>query len=101
MPSLRTLGVLLVSVGCLSATLLAQKPVASYSAFAINMSGDSGAQTASLDIDIQRWSTDAELGKFFDVLKEQGAAKARGKETPVSKHRVFSVLGKVEEASCF
>jgi hypothetical protein len=59
-----------------SGVALAEKPVEELRAFAVNMSNISagaGRNSASVDITIDRWTTDAERDKLVDVVKEKGA----------------------------
>ena len=44
-------------------------------AFAVNMSGVGGGRAGTIDIVIERWSTDEEREKLRDVLIEKGADK--------------------------
>jgi hypothetical protein len=49
------------------------KPVARYTAFAVDMSGRTrGAGTGTVDIVIERWSTPDEIKRLGDSLKEGG-----------------------------
>jgi hypothetical protein len=50
----------------------AAEPVLRLRALAVNMSGFGRANAQTLDIDIERWSTDAEQKKLVDTLKENG-----------------------------
>jgi hypothetical protein len=55
-------------------TALAAKPVERLSALAVDMSNLAGAHnTATVDIIIERWSTDAERDQLLAALKEGGA----------------------------
>jgi hypothetical protein len=56
-------------------TAHAQKDVTRYTAFAVDMTGLMGGTSATLDIVINRWATDAENTKVMTILGEQGAAK--------------------------
>jgi hypothetical protein len=50
----------------------AEKPVLSLRAFAVNMSGVASARAGTIDIVIERWSTDEERQKLRDALIEKG-----------------------------
>jgi hypothetical protein len=66
---------LVVSALALASTagvLAAQKPVAIYHAQAINLDLPTGAQTGPVQIQIARWSTDAERDQMLNTLLEQG-----------------------------
>ena len=59
-----------------SGVALAAKPVEELRAFAVNMSNTSrvsGRNSATVDITINRWTTDAEADKLVGVVKEKGA----------------------------
>jgi len=58
----------------LSATALvdAQKPIAKYSAQAVNLDGQVGTATGPIQIQITRWSTDAERDSLTTTLFEKG-----------------------------
>jgi hypothetical protein len=51
------------------------EPVLQLRAFAVNMTGAGRATAGTLDITIERWSTDEERAKLFAVLVERGADK--------------------------
>src|SRR5262245_35340908 len=51
------------------------EPVLALRAFAVNMSGVGRAHAGTLDIVIERWSTDDERAKLFAVLTEKGPDK--------------------------
>lgn len=52
----------------------APKPIARYTAFAVDMSGRArGVNTATVDIVIERWSTDEERARLAGALKEGGS----------------------------
>lgn len=75
----RLLAALTVAAGAglvWSGVALADKPVEVLRAFAVNMSNTStGAarNSATVDITINRWTTDAERDRLVDVVKEKGA----------------------------
>jgi hypothetical protein len=46
-----------------------------YTATAVNMNARGGAATGTIDIVVNRWSTDAERDKLMKVLMDQGAEK--------------------------
>src|SRR5262245_37446072 len=51
----------------------ADKPVERFTAFAIDMSGTARRNTASVDIVVNRWSTEAERDRLLAALKEKGS----------------------------
>ena len=64
----------LVAVGAAaSLTSAADKAVLRLRAFAVNMSGAGGPRTGTLEIVIERWSTDAEREKLRGLLIEKGS----------------------------
>jgi hypothetical protein len=67
---LLALGVLAVFATCPSPAAAAE-PVLRLRAFAVNMSGVGRTSAQTLDIVIDRWSTDAERKTLFDTLKEK------------------------------
>ena len=68
------LGLAIVSVW--AAQVLAQPPLPlRLSAFAINMSNVGTGKTGTVDIAINRWSTDAERDKLLSTFLERGPAK--------------------------
>lgn len=77
----RTLGrTLLISCVALGVTLTAstaasQATTERFTAFAINTNTGGGAATANVDIQITRWTPDAERERLTTILLEQGAAK--------------------------
>jgi hypothetical protein len=50
----------------------AQKPLATYSAQAVNLDGGPGAVTGLLQIQVTRWSSDAERDRVTEALVEKG-----------------------------
>ena len=65
-----------LALGLFGATVTAaQKPIATFDAQAINMDAPSGQVTGSVQIQISRWSTDAEADQLRTVLLEQGEKK--------------------------
>jgi hypothetical protein len=65
---------LMVGIGvAVSPTSAEDKAVLRLRAFAVNMSGTGGPRTGSLDIVIERWSTDAEREKLRGLLIEKGS----------------------------
>jgi hypothetical protein len=46
-----------------------------YTALAVNMSGRGAAAAGTIEIVVNRWSTDAERDKLMNVLMDQGAEK--------------------------
>jgi hypothetical protein len=68
---------LVALVACVAASGLvaaAQRPLATYSAQAVNLDGAPGAMTGLLQIQISRWSTDAERDQVTATLVEKGEA---------------------------
>jgi hypothetical protein len=52
-------------------TLASAKPLLSLHAFAVNLGGRAATRAGTLDIVIERWSTDAEAAKLHDTLVER------------------------------
>jgi hypothetical protein len=52
-----------------------RQATARYSAFAVDMTGNMGAASASIDILITHWATEAESARVMNTLLEQGPAK--------------------------
>jgi hypothetical protein len=50
----------------------AKEPIEKFTATAVNMTGIGRATAGTLDIAIERWSTDAERDRLVQVLKEKG-----------------------------
>lgn len=75
----RLLAALTVAAGAAvawSGAALAAKPVEELRAFAVNMSNTSrvgGRNSGTVDITINRWTTDAERDRLVDAVKEKGA----------------------------
>lgn len=92
-----TLLVPALALGLLGATVTAaQKPIAVFDAQAINMDAPSGQVTGSVQIQISRWSTDAEAAQLHDVAVEQGQNKlvdAVSKMPPVGSIRTPDSVG--------
>jgi len=65
--------VLVATVGA-AGLAAAQKPLAKFSATAVNLEA-TGAATGQVQIQIWRWSTDAERDQLTTALNEQGPAK--------------------------
>ena len=63
----------MAAVGMLAAAPIAQagsaRPVEKFSAFAVDLAGPSGASTALVHIDIERWSTPEELETSQEELQ--------------------------------
>jgi hypothetical protein len=51
----------------------AEKPIARFRAFAINMTGGPRTSAGTVDISITRWSTDAQREELITTLKEKGS----------------------------
>jgi hypothetical protein len=68
----RVLGLSIVVALTAIALVDAQKPIATYSAQVINFDAPTGAATGLIQIQITRWSTDAERDKLTDTLFERG-----------------------------
>ena len=65
---------LVIGIGvAVSPTSAEDKAVLRLRAFAVNLSGTGGPPTGSLDITIERWSTDAEREKLRGLLIEKGS----------------------------
>jgi hypothetical protein len=65
---------LLIGIGvAVSPTSAEDKAALRLHAFAVNVSGSGGPRTGSLDITIERWSTDAEREKLRGLLIEKGS----------------------------
>ena len=65
----------LAVVAALPPAAHAAEPVLQLRAFAVNMSGVGRARAGTIDITIERWSTDEERAKLFAVLTERGPDK--------------------------
>lgn len=50
----------------------AKEPVEKFTATAVNMTGVGRATAGTLEIAVERWSTDAERDRLVQVLKEKG-----------------------------
>jgi hypothetical protein len=61
-----------VSLAGALGVLAAQDPIAKYSAQVVNFDASAGAATGPVQIQITRWSTDAERDKLTNTLFEQG-----------------------------
>ena len=83
---LLALGVLAVFATCPSPAAAAE-PVLRLRAFAINMSGVGRTSAQTLDIVIDRWSTDAERKTLFDTLKEKPDNLLVREEIPAAGRR--------------
>jgi hypothetical protein len=68
---LPTLG-LLAALSCVGSPAAADDPPLRLRAFAVNMSGVGRPGAETLDIVIERWSTDAEQKTLIDTLRERG-----------------------------
>jgi hypothetical protein len=65
---------LALGAGATTVSLAADsKPADRFTAFAIDLNGRAGRNTASVDIVIDRWSTDAERTRLLASLKEKGS----------------------------
>ena len=58
-----------------SLTVLAQKPIARFTATAVNLDATHGRGTGQVEIQINRWSTDAERDQLTSAIKEQSQDK--------------------------
>lgn len=65
----------LVSAGVGSSGARAADPVLSLRAFAVDMSGVGRSNAGTIDIVVERWSTDEERARLRDVLVERGSDK--------------------------
>jgi hypothetical protein len=66
-----------VAVLLAAAPAVADKALLKMRAFAVDMSGGSRASAGTVDITIERWTTDEEKQRLKDVLVEKGADKLR------------------------
>lgn len=86
-----------LALGLFGATVTAgQKPIAVFDAQAINMDAPSGRVAGSVQIQISRWSTEAEATELRTVLIEQGEKKlldAVSKMSPVGSIRTPDSVG--------
>jgi hypothetical protein len=62
---------LAIAVALPSGSLSAQNDGESFTAFAINMNAGPGRNTATLDIKIDRWSSDADRERLLGILREE------------------------------
>jgi hypothetical protein len=68
-----TVGAILSTAAVFAASrALADDPVLSLRAFAVNMSGVGRSNAGTIDIVVERWSTDAERDRLQGVLVEKG-----------------------------
>ena len=72
-PSIVTFALVVAVGAAASLTSAADKAVLRLRAFAVNMSGAGGPRTGTLEITIERWSTDAEREKLRGLLIEKGS----------------------------
>jgi len=72
-PSIVTFALVVAVGAAASLTSAADKAVLRLRAFAVNMSGAGGPRTGTLEIVIERWSTDAEREKLRGLLIEKGS----------------------------
>lgn len=73
-PSTVTLVVAIAAAGAAAAVAAAEKPVLSLTAFAVDTAGPGRARTGTIDIVIERWSTDQERDRLRAVLMEKGSS---------------------------
>ena len=72
--SLRSAALAMVCVGALADSALAATPVvARYDVVAVNMSNVGRRGLDTLDITVERWTTDAEFARLRDALFEKGS----------------------------
>ena len=71
----RVLVVFVVAVVGLIVPIAAQQPIAKYSAQIINFEAPVGGATVLAQIQINRWSTDAERDRLTNTLFESGGPK--------------------------
>jgi hypothetical protein len=69
---IRVLGLSLVAVLTAALPIAAQDPIAKYSGQVVNFDAPAGNATGLVQIQITRWSTDAERDKLTAALFEQG-----------------------------
>lgn len=86
-----------LALGLLGATVTAsQKPIATFDAQAINMDAPAGLVAGSVQIQVSRWSTEAEAEQLRTVLIEQGEQKlvdTVSKMSPVGSIRTPDSVG--------
>ncbi len=86
-----------LALGLFGATAAAaQKPIATFDAQAINMDAPSGQVAGPVQIQISRWSTDAEADQLRAVLLEQGEKQLLdlvSKMPPVGSIRTPDTVG--------
>src|SRR6185503_14986905 len=63
----------LVAAVATSPGVHAKEPLLLLRAFAVNLSGGGRAAAGTIDIGIERWTTDEERAKLFNVLVEKGS----------------------------
>ena len=90
--------VVAVLLGFLAAPVLADKakPIATFRAFAVNMTGGSRTSAGVVQIAIERWSTDEEREALITTLKEKGSTAlldALVKLKPVGYIKMPNTLG--------
>jgi hypothetical protein len=86
----------LVAVAVGTAPAAAAKPVEQLTAFAVDMSNMSRARTGTVDITIDRWSTDEERNRLTAALQEggsEGLLRALQKEKEVGRIRSTGSIG--------
>ena len=71
--SLRSVALAFVCAGTLAASAHAAAPLARYHAVAVNMSDVGRRGMDTLDITVERWTTDAEFAALRDALVEKGS----------------------------
>jgi hypothetical protein len=71
--TLRTLALAFVCAGTLAPAASAAQPVATYHAVAVNMSDVGRRGMDTLDIAVERWTTDEEFAVLKDALVEKGS----------------------------
>lgn len=81
LPFRQSSAILTVSLGALLVTSslagAGDPPLLKMRAFAVDMSGTSPARAGTIDITIERWTTDEEQKKLADVLIEKGGGELR------------------------
>ena len=67
----------LISVALVAGVAPAADPVLRLRAFAVDPTGNTRARTQTLEIAIERWSTDEERQKILDALVERSSRRPR------------------------
>lgn len=79
---------IVVLFACLLSTAAAPEAKESYTALAVSTDVDGGGRTVQLEISIDRFTTDEELGDYLMLLREQGQEAARARLQGVHVGRI-------------